>query len=271
MEVDGDDPVDGLPKAFAKIKNVKKYLAYGSEYAICDLQGDGVPDLVLGNLLSDVDSRRMRPEPGRIMIYDRRSTSSGQTNVTVRTVRADFMDGMSGLVESHVTCGDIDGDGLQELIVSSGKGGGNKLQILDDVTTGFSHFKLPNSKSGVMRIARDVLGAGGNGEMLAAAGDIDGDGADEVIVTFKRPLADQVLILDDASRDFEPRQNPNLDSGYMPTTPAPDMSGFRGKVMPVTVDFDRDGMDEVVIVYARDGDLDFQIYDDEGANFQRVP
>ena len=124
---------------------------------------------------------------------------------------------------------------------------------------GFSHFALPQSKKGVIQIALDVLGAGGNGEMHTASGDIDGDGADEVIVTFKRPLGDQVLILDDASRDFEPRQNPNLDSGYMATTLVPDMSKFRGKIRPVAVDFDQDGVDEIIIVYANDVEFSFQI------------
>ena len=121
-----------------------------------------------------------------------------------------------------------------------------------------------------MQIARDILGAGGNGKMLTAAGDIDGDGADEIIVTFNRPLADQVLILDDASRDFEPMQSPMLDIGYMITTSVPDMSNFRGTVVPAALDFDQDGVDEIVIIYANDDELYFQMYDDAGAGFGTV-
>lgn len=270
VAVDGDGPVDGLPRVFADYKYVRKHLAYGSEYVICDLHGDGVKDLVLGNLLSNTDSPRSRREPGRVLVFDRRPTSGGGTKTTLRKLRADFMDKMDRFVETHVACGDIDGDGLQELIVSSGKGGNNTLQIMDDVTTGFAFFKLPESQKGVMRIARDILGAGGNGEMFTAAGDIDDDGADEIIVSFKRPLADQLLILDDASRDFEPMQDPNLDTGYLTTAALPDMSNFRGVVVPVAVDSDGDGVDEIVIVYANDDGLSFQLYDDAGADFERL-
>ncbi|MCP5041247.1 MAG: hypothetical protein GY944_09480 [bacterium] len=267
--MENSDPIDGVPRGFRNEKYLRSHLAYGSEYEICDLNGDGVTDLVMSNLLSKADSPRMRREPGRILIYDRRLNDDGSKRTRIRKVRADFMDNMNEFVETHATCGDIDGDGLQELIVTSGKGGGNRLQIIDDVRTGFASFRLPGSRKGVMRVARDILGAGGNGEMLAATGDVDDDGLEEVIVSFKRPLADQILILDDADHDLEPMDDPQLDSGYVMNTNSR-KSNFRGKVKPVAVDLDEDGVVEILKVYANSDEVSYEMFDDASESFAPI-
>lgn len=272
IRVDGTDAYSGLPDEFKKLKNVKRYLAFGTEYTICDLEGDGVADLVLTNLLRLAESKRMRREPGRILIWNRRPTDAGGVSKQLLKLRADFLDAhTSGIIENHLSCGDIDGDGLQELIVSSGPGGNNTLQILDDIKTGFRHFALPGSPNGVMQVGLDILGAGGNGELHTAAGNVDGDPADEIIVTFNRPLADQVLILEDASYDFAPMQNAGLDSGYMTSAGGSGLADFAGDAVPVAVDLDDDGIDEIVVVHANDSEFLLQMYDDAGMGFEVVP
>jgi hypothetical protein len=158
---------------------------------------------------------------------------------------------------------------MQELIVSSGEGGGNRIQILDDLKHGFNEFPLPESSRGIMAIARDILAAGGDGEMFTATGDFDGDGLDEVSVTFKRPLADQVLILDDAVRDLSAMTTIDLDAGYLTTTDE-SRSMFEGKVAPVTIDIDDDGMDEVMVIYVDGGEISFDIFDDATTGFSMI-
>lgn len=270
-EEDSSGSFDALPQEFKSFKNIKNQISYGTEYTICDLEGDGVVDLVLTNLLSNANSKRMRRESGRILIRNRRPNGSGGISERTIKVRADFLDGYARVIENHVSCGDIDGDGYQELIVSSGSGGDNQLQILDDITTGFKYFALPGSAKGVMQVALDILGAGGNGELHTASGDFDNDGLDEIVITFKRPLADQVLILDDANQNLAPMQNSGLDSGYLTAAEDAQLANFDENVVPVAIDFDEDGIDEIVIVHSNDSGLTIQMFDDAATNFVLVP
>jgi hypothetical protein len=269
-----EDQIDGLPSVFRESRYgdaIAKHLAYGAEYVVCDLRGDGLLDLVVGNLYSDPSAVRRRRAPGRILIYDLRSAfdGKGRNKISRYRERATFMDELNRHVETHVSCGDLDGDGMQELIVSSGEGGGNRIQILDDLKHGFNEFPLPESSRGIMAIARDILAAGGDGEMFTATGDFDGDGLDEVSVTFKRPLADQVLILDDAVRDLSAMTTIDLDAGYLTTTDE-SRSMFEGKVAPVTIDIDDDGMDEVMVIYVDGGEISFDIFDDATTGFSMI-
>lgn len=270
--VEGSKSYNGLAREFRGFKGIKKHIAYGTEYTICDLEGDGIEDLVLTNLLSRAESRRMRREPGRIMIWSRSADGNGGITETLYKVRANFLDGnKKRIVDNHISCGDLDGDGYQELIVSSGRGGHNTLQILDDITTGFANFSLPGSPNGIIHIALDILGAGGNGQLHTAAGDIDGDGADEIVITFKRPFADQILILDDAGNDFAPMQHASLDAGYLTAAEDPQSADFTGDVFPSVVDIDEDGLAEIVIVHATGSNFTYTKYDDADTNFALLP
>lgn len=224
---------------------------------------------MLGNLLSNHESVRIKRAPGRILIVDRYIDVYGIERIALHKKRADFMDQESNVIQTHVTCGDIDGDGLQELVVSSGKGGGNRLQILDDRQTGFAKFSLPGSRYGVVRVAPDILQFGGDGEMLTSVGDFDGDGTREIAVGFTYPVADQILILNGAADGFSTMDNTALDDGYLVTTDESKAS-FQGSVVPVAVDFDRDGIDEIVHVYASDGVVDVELFDDARRGFLRL-
>jgi hypothetical protein len=73
--VDDVDAYQGLPARFKRSKADRKrmatHVAYGTEYGICDLEGDGITDLVMTNLYSLAKSRRMHREAGRIIITSR--------------------------------------------------------------------------------------------------------------------------------------------------------------------------------------------------------
>ncbi len=69
-----------------------------------------------------------------------------------------------------VATGDINGDGIDEIIVGAGRGGGPQVRVFDNLGnfTGFSMFPFhPDYRGGVN----------------VAAGDVDGDGKDEVIMS----------------------------------------------------------------------------------------
>jgi len=104
-----------------------------------------------------------------------------------------------------------------------------------------------------------------------SCGDIDGDGADEIVITFKRPFADQILTLDDASNDFALLQHSSLDTGYLTTAEDSQRANFTGDVFPSVLDIDEDGMAEIVIVHATGSNFTYTKYDDADTNFALLP
>ncbi|MCF6356961.1 MAG: hypothetical protein L3J54_04065 [Draconibacterium sp.] len=99
--------------------------------------------------------------------------------------------------------------------------------------------------------------------------DFDGDGDREIAIAFKHPVADQILILNGAAGGFAPMEGGALDDGYLVTTHE-GRANFQGFVAPVAIDFDRDDIDELVGVYAVDGEVYIEMFDDAHTGFQNL-
>jgi len=70
--------------------------------------------------------------------------------------------------EVHLASGDVDGDGVDEIICGHGYGGNSQVKV----------FEL----DGTLIFNQNVFGSGNsNGEVHLASGDVDGDGVDEII------------------------------------------------------------------------------------------
>jgi hypothetical protein len=76
--------------------------------------------------------------------------------------------------ETRPACGDIDGDGRDEIVVGLGNGSGGYMEVFDDAVGGYGHMGWP-------RVQWKGYNAT-NGETRPACGDIDGDGRDEIVV-----------------------------------------------------------------------------------------
>lgn len=121
----------------------------GISFAYTDLDQDGQKELVIGQQTGG----------SRVLVTDVR----GRKIVgPFSTFHPSFTGGV------HVAAGDIDGDGFSELIVGAGNGGGPHVRIFNHegvlIHPGFFAYR-PEFRGGVH----------------VAAGDLDGDGRDEII------------------------------------------------------------------------------------------
>ncbi len=118
----------------------------------------------------------------------------------------------------NVAAGDIDGDGVDEVITGAGSGGGPHIRVFDKNGNIQSQFFAYNSHF--------------QGGVNVAAGDIDGDGIDEVITGAGPGGGPHIRVFD---------KNGNIQSQFFAYN-----SHFQGGVNVAAGDIDGDGVDEVI-------------------------
>ena len=147
-----------------------------------DLDGDGKDEIIIG--FGPVAGETSLPG-GWIQVMDDDAVQWGRV-------------GWSGYNDSNgetrPACGDIDGDGKDEIIVGLGPGGAGWVELFDVLPTGLSrknwvrvNWKAYNTPSG---------------ETRPASGDIDGDGKDEIVAGLGPEGKGYLEVLDDASSNY---------------------------------------------------------------------
>lgn len=137
----------------------------GASLALCDVNGDGAPDVVAGAPGSAVTTSELRVffgGPNPVM----------PASVLVSELGADF--------GAAVGCADVNGDGKGDVVV----GAPQSLRPLGAVRAGAIFVYLGNS-AGVLASAFELRGSAAGelfGSAIANAGDVDGDGRDEFLV-----------------------------------------------------------------------------------------
>jgi hypothetical protein len=125
----------------------------GVRVATADITGDGVPDVFVGTGPGEASGAA---------VYD------GVTMTKVRDVPA-FEASFTGGV--YVAAGDVTGDGIPDLVVAAGEGGGPRVRVIDGKTgavlADFFAIDDPSFRGGAR----------------PAVGDINGDGFDDLIVS----------------------------------------------------------------------------------------
>jgi hypothetical protein len=161
-----------------------------------DLDGDGRSEIVIGFDL------RMR---GVVQIFDDVQTNFRPV-VSARSNSEGYMqipvpDGFWGSV--HPAIGNIDGDRSNELVAGLGRTvGGGRLVILDDLSTGFAIHSGNRTGEPWLRVDPNPAAIQRRTRVMPALGDVDGDGRDEIAVSFGKGSGARVAQLDDAIDGF---------------------------------------------------------------------
>jgi hypothetical protein len=131
----------------------------------------------------------------------------------------------------HVAVGDVDGDGLDEIVLGLGTGGGGWIAVLDDSAHGYALLKW-------IQVGWDAYNVS-NGEVFPAVGDIDGDGRAEIIAGLGTGSQGWVEIFDDASTGYQ-----HLAWRQVAW---PVYNAANGTTHPAVGDLDGDGKAEIVL------------------------
>jgi hypothetical protein len=213
--------------------------------AVGDIDGDGRDEIVVG---------LGRGGGGWFAIYDD-TTNDGVTNYTLAAWRRVEWPAYSFGPEASTrpAVGDLDGDGKAEIIIGLGTGGGGWLEIFADADGGYAH-------QGWTRVNWDAYNMLGDGGVWPAAGDVDGDGNDEIVIGLGRGGAGWVEVKDGAAAPLVTRRWLRVNwAGFNLTD---------GVTHPAVGNIDGDGSEEIVLGLGNLGAGWLQIFDDfDGTTF----
>lgn len=162
------------------------------------------------------DAVAITPDDGGIPVVHLVSAKTGAELGQVQAYEDSFRGGV------HAALGDVTGDGVPDLVLSSGRGGGPRVRVID-------------GQSG--QTLRDffVYEPQFTGGIYVALGDVNGDGRDDIITGTGSGGGPRVRVLDGAS----------LGATVLTEFMAYEDS-FRGGVLVAAGDTDGDGRDDVI-------------------------
>ncbi len=162
-----------------------------------DLNGDGRADLVIGALYADPGGR---DNAGETYVVFGRAGGFG-ANLDLSTMPAAMGFTITGTAALNLTghsvasAGDVNGDGIDDLLIGAlyadGTGGADagETYVVFGRTTGFGNVLDLSSLNGQTGFVIGGVAAGDfSGQSVSAAGDVNGDGFDDLIIG--APLAD---------------------------------------------------------------------------------
>jgi hypothetical protein len=155
--------------------------------------------------------------------------------------------------------GNIDDDDMGELVAGLGRTRkGGRLVVLDDLSTGFEIHSGNQTGEPWLRVDPNPEKLQRRTSVMPALGDIDGDGRDEIAVSFGRGSRARVAMLNDAVDGFPVTSS----SAILMTTGRTRYQRKDGETRVAFSDADGDGFDELSVGFRRKGRREVQIFDD---------
>jgi hypothetical protein len=211
--------------------------------AVGDIDGDGRDEIVLG--LGPVVGDPSIPG-GWFEVLD-----DDYTHLAWGRVKWGAYNSVNG--ESWPACGDVDGDGQDEIIIGLGSypGAGGYVEVFDFTGGSVVHTAWVRVKWGGYNSA--------NGETRPACGDIDGDNKDEIVVGLGQGGLGYLEVFDDALAGHVHMAWPQVKWGSY--------NSASGETRPACGDIDGDGRDEIVIGLGSVGSGWMEVFDDAEAGY----
>jgi hypothetical protein len=223
-----------LPLRWPRLLGWDWYNSFNGEVrpALCDVDGDGKKEVVLG---------LGRGSGGWLEVLD--DAQAGHELLTWLQIGWPAYNAYNG--ETFPACGDLDGDGLEEIVVGLGRGGGGWLQVFDDATLDFAPLSATPSLPGWLQLSWPAYNAA-SGEVRPAVGDLDGDGRAELVLGLGPGGAGWVQVLDDALNRFAPLAPTPTPGGWF-QVPWAAYNSANGETRPAVCDLDGNGQGEIVL------------------------
>lgn len=140
--------------------------------------------------------------------------------------------------ETIPACGDLDGDGKDEIVVGLGHGGNGWVVLFDDADTQYAVLKWT-------RVGWSGYNSGG-GAVHPAVGNLDGDSNEEVVLGLGEGGGGWVEVLDDATAGYASLAWVQLGwEGYQTA---------HGAVWPAACDLNGDGQDDILFGLGQGGE-----------------
>ena len=208
-------------------REIAGFLAYdpgfagGVSVALGDVTGDGVPEIVTA----------AGPGGGpHVRVFEiRLAGPNGPVWITERAGFFAYDPAFGGGV--RIAIGDLDGNGVGEIITAAGPGGGPHVRA----------FRITGT-SVVEVLSMLAYGAQFTGGVFVAAGDVDGDGQDDIITGADAGASPHVRIFS-TQLDY-----PAQIASFLAYSPA-----FSGGVRVAAGDLDGDGLAEIITGAGRGG------------------
>jgi hypothetical protein len=202
--------------------------------AWCELDGDANPEIVLG----------FGPgSAGKLIVLQLQAGSvAGASFIEAGPAAYRAQSG-----ETYPACGDLDGDGKDELVIGLGRGGAGWIQLLDDGTRGFAPYTAAGRSDGLLQWTTLQPYVTDHGGSYPAVGNIDADAAAEIVIGPGEGGAGRIFVLDDASTRFAPHAASDARDGWVLWSRSPGYTKADGSARPALADIDGDGRDDILL------------------------
>jgi len=184
-----------------------------------------------------IEALELRDVPSVAHFYAVGTPAGGGTRVAVFNASTNALVGNFSAFETSCTCGvttatgDVNGDGVDDVIVASGEGGGPRIRVFDGTTVGNANPKILDDFFAMENTFR--------GGLSISAGDVNGDGHADLIIGAGSGGAPRVRVLDGATLTSS-SQKTLADFFAFEST-------FRGGVNVGSGDFNGDGHADIMV------------------------